>query len=193
MSPENHVDDRRESAVSQGSVASVILGDDKGRKSLTSITRMEESLKEELNEQVVEQKTWWMDHLVDIFIAPIISITRKKESLQDESQAKKQDDQKVEQKTEWMDDLVDMFIVPKAELHINDDRGILTKDKSIERLINLILVISIILAGLATAILTIFEARLGSTKVILPKAGMLKSFTFFLYGDFLNCIFHSMD
>ena len=173
MSPENPVDDGQESVFSQGSVASVISGDDRGSKSLISITRMEESLKEEL----VDSKSQFLS----------------KESLKNESQAKELDDQKVEQKTEWMDDLVDMFIVPKAELHINDDRGILTKDKSIERLINLILAISIILAGLATAILTIFEARLGSTKVNLPKAGMLKSFTFFLYGDFLNCIFHSMD
>ena len=181
MSPENLVDDGQESVFSQGSVASVISGDDRRSKSLISITRMEESLKEELIEQKVEQKTWWMDDLVDIFIAPIIRITRSKESLKNESQAKELDDQKVEQKTEWMDDLVDMFIVPKAELHINDDRGILTKDKSIERLINLILAVSIILAGLATAILTIFEASLGSTKVISSKAGMFYlSHSFFM-------------
>ena len=183
MSPENPVDDGQESVFSQGSVASVISGYDRRSKSLTSITRMEESLKDEiqakkLDDQKVEQKTWWMDDLVDIFISPIISITRKKESPKDESKTK---DQKVDQKTRWMDDLVDMFIVPKAELHINDDRGILTKDNSIERLINLILDVSIILAGLATAILTIFEASLGSTKVISSKAGMFYlSHSFFM-------------
>ena len=173
MSPENPADDGQESVFSQGSVASVVSGDDRRSKRLISITKMEESLKEELVEQKVEQKTWWMDDLMDIFIAPIISITRKKESLKDESQTNGLDDQKVEQKTRWMDDLVDMFIVPKAELHINDDRGILTKDKSIERLINFFLAVSIILAGLATAILTIFEASFGLTKIISSKAGMV--------------------
>ena len=173
--------DRRESIVSQISVASAFSEDDRRRNSVRSTQRRASIFVPNTNVKESEEK---------MRRRSIISITRKMESSKDEimtneqgkgtmkEEIKNHDEETKKPKTKWMEDLVDMFIVPKAELHINDDRGILTKDNSIERLINLILTAAFILAGLATAILTQFEFTFGPTKAISLKGGM----------HFLSCL-----
>ena len=170
--------DRRESIVSQISVASAFSEDDRRKNSVRSTQRRVSIFVPNTNAKESEEK---------MRRRSIISITRKMESSKERIMTKEQvkrimkediknndieDEETKKPKTKWMEDLVDMFIVPKAELHINDDRGIVTKDKSIERLINLILTATFILAGLATAILTQFEFSFGPTRVISLKDGM---------------------
>ena len=94
----------------------------------------------------------------------IINIERKKGSLQHELQEENQ----------WMDNLINMFTVPVVKLHINDDRGILSKDKSIDRIINLTLIVTFVLAAIVSAALAQFGFQFGfgpPTRIILPNDG----------------------
>ena len=94
----------------------------------------------------------------------IINIERKKGSLQHELQEENQ----------WMDNLINMFTVPVVKLHINDDKGILSKDKSIDRIINLTLIVTFVLAAIVSAALAQFGFQFGfgtTTRIILPNDG----------------------
>ena len=94
----------------------------------------------------------------------IINIERKKGSLQHELQEENQ----------WMDNLINMFTVPVVKLHINDDKGILSKDKSIDRIINLTLIVTFVLAAIVSAALAQFGFQFGlgpPTRIILPNDG----------------------
>ena len=99
----------------------------------------------------------------------IISIVRKKNSLKDDTFEPKEQ----QQENGWIEELVDIFTVPVPKLHINDDKGILSKDKSIDRLINLTLIVSLVLAVVASAALAqiVFKFGFGSTRIILPNDG----------------------
>ena len=99
----------------------------------------------------------------------IISIVKKKNSLKDDTFEPKEQ----QQENGWIEELVDIFTVPVAKLHINDDKGILSKDKSIVRLINLTLIVSLVLAVVASAALAqiVFKFGFGSTRIILPNDG----------------------
>ena len=94
----------------------------------------------------------------------IINIERKKGSLQHELQEENQ----------WVDNLINMFTVPVVKLHINDDKGILSKDKSIDRIINLTLIVTFVLAAIVSAALAQFGFQFGlgpPTRIILPNDG----------------------
>ena len=94
----------------------------------------------------------------------IINIERKKGSLQHELQEENQ----------WIDNLINMFTVPVVKLHINDDKGILSKDKSIDRIINLTLIVTFVLAAIVSAALAQFGFQFGlgpPTRIILPNDG----------------------
>ena len=95
----------------------------------------------------------------------IINIERKKGSLQNELQEENQ----------WMDNLINMFTVPVVKLHINDDKGILSKDKSIDRILNITLIVSVMLAGIASAALaqSAFSFGFEPTKIILQNDGTI--------------------
>ena len=81
-----------------------------------------------------------------------------------------------QQENGWIEELVDIFTVPVPKLHINDDKGILSKDKSIDRLINLTLIVSLLLAAVASAVLAqlVVHFGFGPTTRILPKDGKLR-------------------
>ena len=95
----------------------------------------------------------------------IINIERKKGSLQHELQ----------QENQWMDNVVNMFTLPVVKLHINDNKGILSKDKSIDRILNITLIVSVMLAGIASAALaqSAFSFGFEPTKIILQNDGTI--------------------
>ena len=79
----------------------------------------------------------------------------------------------VQQENKWVDNLINLFTVPTVKLHINDDKGILSKDKSIDRIVNITLIVTFVLAGIASTLLQ-FVFHFGfehPTKIILPNDG----------------------
>ena len=160
---------RRESFTSQISTASIFSGGQRKRS-------IEINVKRKLSLKVLNAKDKTLLEKKKKRKS-IISIVRKKNSLNDDTFEPKER----QQENGWMEELVDIFTVPVPKLHINDDKGILSKDNSIDRLINLTLIVSLVLAVVASAALAqiVFKFGFGSTRIILPNDGtQAKVFTF---------------
>ena len=165
MSSEHTLDNRRGSILSQLSTASIFSGGKRRRSSEISQKRKLSLLVPNAKDKTLLKKKKRRKS--------IISIVRKKNSLQHDSFKPKE----LPQENGWVEDLVDLFTVPVAKLHINDEKGILSKDKSIDRLINLTLIVSILLAAVASAVLAqlVVHFGFGPTTRILPKDGKLRT------------------
>ena len=161
MSSEHTLDNRRGSILSQLSTASIFSGGKRRRSSEISQKRKLSLLVPNAKDKTLLKKKKKRKS--------IISIVRTKNSLQHDSFKPKE----LPQENGWVEDLVDLFTVPVAKLHINDDKGLLSKDKSIDRLINLTLIVSLVLAGIASASLAqlVIHFGFGPTTRILPKDG----------------------
>ena len=151
-----NLDNRRGSVLSQISTASIFSGTERRRSSEISVKRKLSLLIPTAQSKPLAKKKEKRKS--------IISIVRTKTT------APKEDFQ---QEKGWVEDLVDLFTVPVAKLHINDDKGILSKDNSIERLINLTLILSFVLAGIASAALAqlVFQFGFGPITIFLPNEG----------------------
>ena len=57
------------------------------------------------------------------------------------------------EKKDWADDIIDMVTVPAPKRYINDDKGVVSKEESMERLIYLLLLASSLLVLIATVFL----------------------------------------
>ena len=151
-----NLDNRRGSLFSQISTASIFSGTERRRSSEISVKRKLSLLIPTAKSKPLAKKKEKRKS--------IISIVRTKTIAPKE---------KVQQEKGWVEDLVDLFTVPVAKLHINDDKGILSKDKSIERLINLTLILSFVLAGIASAALAqlVIQFGFGPITIFLPNEG----------------------
>ena len=156
MSSEHTLDNRRGSILSQLSTASIFSGGERRRSSEISQKRKLSLLVPNAKDKTLLKKKKKRKS--------IISIVRTKDGFKP---------QELPQENGWVEDLVDLFTVPVAKLHINDEKGILSKDKSIDRLINLTLIVSLVLAGIASASLAqlVIHFGFGPTTRILPKDG----------------------
>ena len=156
MSSEHTLDNRRGSILSQLSTASIFSGGERRRSSKISQKRKLSLLVPNAKDKTLLKKKKKRKS--------IISIVRTKDSFKPKE---------LPQENGWVEDLVDLFTVPVAKLHINDDKGLLSKDKSIDRLINLTLIVSLVLAGIASASLAqlVVHFGFGPTTRILPKDG----------------------
>ena len=99
----------------------------------------------------------------------------------------------VQQENKWVDNLINLFTVPTVKLHINDDKGILSKDKSIDRIVNITLIVTFVLAGIASTLVQFaFHFGFGHpTKIILPNDGTTSRVphVFIIYQDGLHMDF----
>ena len=153
-----NLDNRRGSLLSQISTASIFSGTERRRSSEISVKRKLSLLIPIAKGKPLPKKKKKRKS--------IISIVRTKTTAPKEE---------IQKEKGWVEDLVDLFTVPVAKLHINDDKGILSKDNSIERLIILTLILSFVLAGIASAALAqlVFHFGFGPITIILPKDGTI--------------------
>ena len=162
MPSENILDNRRGSVSSQISTASIFSR----AKRSTEI-----SGKTKLSLVVPNTKSKSLSKKKERRKSVLSIAERKTNSLQHESFKPKE----LQQENQWMDNVVNMFTLPVVKLHINDNKGILSKDKSIDRILNITLIVSVMLAGIASAALaqSAFSFGFEPTKIILQNDGTI--------------------
>ena len=62
---------------------------------------------------------------------------------------------------DWADEFIKMFTMQETKLHVNDNDGLISLEESLERIENILFILSLILVGVATTILAHFDFSLG--------------------------------
>ena len=82
---------------------------------------------------------------------------------------KKRPNQKSNTEEDWADEVIRMFTMQEVKLHVNDNEGVISLEESLERIENLLLTLSLILIGVATAVLAQFDFSFGVKEQITYK------------------------